>query len=151
MSWRRRGVALTISALLVIVGVLSGTISIVLGQGNELQDPRREEKTLFQTIRNRHDAKLAPGSISDILNSLGADGTGKQVSVATKECRNKDYDKCEIIIKTRLVRFNCNIPPADGDAKFGREKAEVKIENRVKKLYLYFFVMINPGTAKVAE
>ncbi|MCJ7423768.1 hypothetical protein MUP01_05815 [Candidatus Bathyarchaeota archaeon] len=140
---------LVIVALVTIIVSTSFEIMPVKGE-LQTQPPTDEEKAIFHTKRNRY-KDLGQKSVNDIFNSLGADGSGQWVSVATKVCPKADYDSCEIIIRAELVHFNCTIPPADADGKFGRKDANTNIENRVKKLRITFFLMINPELAREAE
>jgi hypothetical protein len=141
--------ALIVLALITTIVASSFEIMLVKGEP-QTQPPTDEEKEIFRTKINRY-KDLGQKSVKNITDSLGADGLGQWISIATKKCQHADYDSCEIIIKTKLVHFDCSIGPAEGDGKFGRESATVTIEGRVKKLKITFYLMINPDLARKAE
>lgn len=152
----------TLIAILVIFS-LTATLFMILPPTGEvtsdeeytLSPPTHEEVMLFNAKRNRY-KDLGQRSADDVFNSLGPDGTGAWVSIATKPCPNENYDSCEISIKTELVHWDPTIPPNDSDTyigKFGCKEARsfIDFEARVKKLEITFWLMIRPDVAKISE
>ena len=141
------------SVLIVIltITILATALMTAPTGSGELPGPTNEERQLFQTKKDRYNGRLAPRPVDDILNSLGPDGNGKWVTIASWECNGTDYDRCEINIKTRLVNFNCSIGEINADGKFGRESAAVTIVGRVKRLNITFYLMIKAAIAKELE
>jgi hypothetical protein len=93
----------TLIVLALITTIVASSFEIMLVKGEpQTQPPTDEEKEIFRTKINRY-KDLGQKSVKNITDSLGADGSGQWVSIATKECPHADYDSCEIIIRTKLV------------------------------------------------
>ena len=121
-----------------------------------LQNPEQKEIDLVKKLRDRYNPNNAPVidptkdpperyGIKEIKDSLGDDLKGKNVKIKEKECKHDKYDKCEIYVKTRLVKYDPKEWPKAKEGGYLGPDGEptIKIENRVKKLHITYALMIS--------